>query len=178
MHYEAKIHQTLPGRALEGLPDRQGEKGQVRSWLPQVWGKEGRVPSSQGVAWVYRPPCLSQELSVPAALTCLAQWQLAGNRDRMNLCLPPQASAQALGCRGPGGVRLHWNQRASCGKKNLGRQDPSAQWHRTGQALMAEEGRRDWAAVRPAGMPPPPYTLSLEDLAHLKALAPCAPPCL
>lgn len=69
---------------------------------------EGRLPSSQGIAWGYQLPGQPQEISVPAALTHPTQWHLAGERERVGLCLPPpQASAQALGYRGPGGVRLH-----------------------------------------------------------------------
>lgn len=66
-----------------------------------------------------------------------------------SVCLP-RPQPKFLGVEGLGGSGSTQNHRASCGKKNLGRQPPSGQWHWTGQVTMAEEGRRGWAAVRPA----------------------------
>ena len=92
------------------------------------------------------------------------------------VCLP-RSQPKFLGVEGLVGSGSTQNQKASCGKKNLGRQAPSGQWHWTGQVTMAEEGRRGWSGQQ-QWMSPPPYTLSLAGLPHLRALAPCALPCL
>ena len=172
--------QALLWRGSQADEERRAE---VCSWQRAqssssgAWGKEERVQSSQGVAWSYRPPGLPQKLSAPAALTRPAQWHLAGDHERLGLCLPSQVSAQVLGCRGPGGVRLHPEPESFLWKE------------KPGQAGSLRTVALDWAGyngrrgqerlVRPAAMdvpssiyPEPGWSSTPQGLGSLRPALP------
>ena len=79
-------------------------------------------------------------LSLPLSPTPLSSTLLGILSWRASACLPrPEPKTLGTECLVGSGSTQH--QRAYCWK-NLGRQAPSAQWHRTAWDMMAREGSR------------------------------------
>lgn len=141
VNYEANVHQQVPVPVLEGLRGRWGEES-AEPWVAGQRRADAELSGCRLGLSATRP---TPRAICPCSPNCPAQWPLAGNRELVGFCLPPQASSKALGCRGPdGGQTPPRIKELPVDRRTWpGRQTPSARWHRTGWALMAGKSRRD-----------------------------------